>query len=74
MMPHPTTMSFAWDTQVQRATQVLLVVLGLTIAVLLGGAMVIHHESSASLAVTADQSATKVDLAAYRSTVMTSED
>jgi len=73
VMPHPTTMSFAWDKQVQRATRVLLVVLALTIAVLLGGTMLIDHETGTSPSVTAHRNAMAVDFAS-RSTVLDTED
>jgi hypothetical protein len=36
MIPHP-TMRFAWDDEVLRCSQVVLLLLGLTIALLVGG-------------------------------------
>jgi hypothetical protein len=74
MMPHPSTMSFAWDTQVLRATRVLLVVLGLTIAVLLGGTMLVHRETGTSPAVTADRHTSEMAHAASWSTVLNAEE
>jgi hypothetical protein len=55
MMPHPTTMSFAWEKDVLRGSQVLLLALGLMITVLLGGAVLVDHQAPSAPAVTAQQ-------------------
>jgi hypothetical protein len=68
MMPHPTTMSFAWDKEVLRGSQVLLFVLGFAIAVLLGGAGLIDHEVGTSAAVTAERGTSETHLSASWST------
>ena len=62
MMPHPTTMSFAWDKDVLRGSQVLLFVLGLTIVLLLGSAFLVDHEAGSSPAVTAERSTSETVL------------
>jgi hypothetical protein len=64
MMPHPTMMPFAWDKEVLRGSQILLFVLGLTIAMLFGGAVLMDHQAGNSPAVTADRSMPETDLAA----------
>ena len=68
MMPHPTTMSFAWDKEVLRGSQVLLFVLGLAIAMLLGGAVLVDHQADTSAAVTAERSTSETHLSASWST------
>ena len=68
MMPHPTTMSFAWEKEVLRGSQVLLFVLGLAIAVLLGGAGLIDHEAGTAATVTAERSTSETHLSASWST------
>jgi hypothetical protein len=67
MLPHPTTMSFAWDKDVLRGARMLLFVFGLTIAVLLGGATLIHRVTDTSPAVTADRITPGAHLVSSRS-------
>jgi hypothetical protein len=55
MMPHPTTMTFAWDKDVLRGAQVLIFLLGLTIAVLFSGALLIDQQAPSAPTVTAQQ-------------------
>ena len=74
MMPHPTTMSFAWDKDVLRGSQVLLFVLGLTIAVLLGGAAFIDHKVGTSPAVTTTRITSEANLVASWSAGLNDED
>ena len=68
MMPHPTTMSFAWDKDVLRGSQVLLFVLGLAIALLFSGAVLVDHAAGTSATVTAERTASQTQLSASWST------
>jgi hypothetical protein len=68
MMPHPTTMSFAWDKDVLRGAQVLLFVFGLAIAMLFGGTVLVDHEAGTSAAVTAERGTSATHLSASSST------
>ncbi len=68
MLPHPTTMSFAWDKDVLRGSQVLLCVFGLAIAMLFGGAVLVNHEAGTSAAVTAKRGTSATHLSASWST------
>ena len=61
MMPHPTTMTFAWDKDVLRGSQVLLLVLGLAIAVLFSGAFLVDQQAGTPAAVAAEPSAPELD-------------
>jgi hypothetical protein len=54
MLPHPTTMPFAWEDEVLQGSRVLLFVLGLTISAVLGGVAVLDRAPSASSAVAAE--------------------
>jgi hypothetical protein len=64
MMPHPTTMPFAWEEEVLRGSRVLLLILGLTITVVLGGVALLDRAPNASSAVAAEPSAQETHLSA----------
>jgi hypothetical protein len=64
MMPHPTTMPFAWEDEVLRGSRVLLFVLGLTISAVLGGVAVLDRAPNASSAVAAEPSTQETHLSA----------
>ncbi len=68
MLPHPTTMTFAWDKEVLRASQMLLCVLGLVIAMLFGSAVLVHLETGTSGTVTAERGTSETHLSASWST------
>jgi hypothetical protein len=68
MMPHPTTMTFAWDKEVLRGSQVLLFVLGLAIAMLFGGAVLVDLQAGTSATVTAERGTAETHLSASWST------
>ncbi len=46
-MPHPTTMQFAWDKEVQRCSQILMCAFMLAVIVLMGGAVLFGHAQHA---------------------------
>jgi hypothetical protein len=69
-MPHPTSMSFAWEKDVLRGSQVFLLALGLMITVLLGGALLIDQQAPSAPAVTAQQTPSST----HRSPTMAGED
>lgn len=64
MLPHPTTMPFAWDKDVLRGSQVLLFVLGFVIAMLFVGAVIVDDEASTSATVTAERSTSETRVSA----------
>jgi hypothetical protein len=73
MLPHPTTMSFAWDKEVLRGSQVLLFVFGLAIAVLFGGVMLLDRAPNASSTVAAELSTRETHLSAPALAVFSAE-
>ena len=64
MMPHPTTMTFAWEKEVLRGSQVILFVLVLAMAVLFSRAALIDHVANTSPAITAERSSAETHLSA----------
>lgn len=53
MMPHPTTMRFAWDEEVLRCARVLISIVVLAVALLFGGAAMMNDARVATTAAVA---------------------
>jgi len=64
MLPHPTTMPFAWEDDVLRGSRVLLFTLGLTIAVVLSGVALLDGAPTTSSTVGAEPSTRETSLSA----------
>ena len=73
MMPHPTTMSFAWEDEVLRGSRILLFTLGLAIAVVLSGVALLDRAPTASSTVAAELSTRETHLSAPALAVFSAE-